>query len=172
MLDAASSTLAPLPDVLSHGLVAVATFGLLSFFCSTSLFLYLTYRMLTWKKRAGISPMNQFLFLIYNLLFADIQQALAFLLNINSLKDDGIIVGTSTCWAQAWFISTGDLASSVFISAIACHTFFSVVKSYRPPNWAFYTGIAGCWTFIYGLAIIGVVMHPRDFYVRATAWVS
>ncbi|PQE32053.1 integral membrane protein [Rutstroemia sp. NJR-2017a WRK4] len=169
MLDVASSSLVPLPDVLSHGLVAVATFGLLSFFCSTSLFLYLTYRLVTWKK-AGTSPMNQFLFLIYNLLFADIQQALAFLLNIRSLKDNGIIVGTSTCWAQAWFVSVGDLASSVFISAIACHTFFSVVKSYRPPNYAFYIGIAACWIFIYGLAVIGIALHPHDFYVRAAAW--
>ncbi|KAA8567517.1 hypothetical protein MFRU_048g00170 [Monilinia fructicola] len=176
MLDDASSSLTPLPDTLSHGLVAVATFGLLSFFCSISLFFYLTYKILSWKRKTPVGqsqacrPVNQFLFLIYNLLFADIQQALAFLLNISSLKDNGIIVGTSTCWAQGWFVSTGDLASSVFISAIACHTFLSVVKKYHLPQWAFYTIVSGCWIFIYGLAVIGVLMHPKDLYVRASAW--
>ncbi|QSZ30497.1 hypothetical protein DSL72_000051 [Monilinia vaccinii-corymbosi] len=175
-LDGSSSSLTPLPESLSHGLVAVATFGLLSFFCSTSLFFYLTYKILSWRRQTPIGqgqksrPVNQFLFLIYNLLFADIQQALAFLLNISSLKDNGIIVGTSTCWAQGWFVSTGDLASSVFISAIACHTFLSVVKQYNLPQWIFYTIVAGCWVFIYGLAVIGVVMHPKDLYVRASAW--
>ncbi|KAI9645733.1 hypothetical protein NHQ30_005165 [Ciborinia camelliae] len=172
----ASSSLMPLPDSLSHGLVAVATFGLLSFFCSISLFLYLTYKIISWKRKTPIGqgqttpPMNQFLFLIYNLLFADIQQALAFLLNIVPLKNNAIIVGTSTCWAQGWFVSTGDLASSVFISAIACHTFLSVVKQYRLPQWVFYGIVAGCWVFVYGLAIIGVAMHPKDLYVRASAW--
>ncbi|OAF61005.1 hypothetical protein VC83_02618 [Pseudogymnoascus destructans] len=40
-------------------------------------------------------------------------------------------VGTSMCFAQEWFVSTGDLASSVFICTIAVHTFFAVVKDYR-----------------------------------------
>ncbi|ESZ93301.1 hypothetical protein SBOR_6339 [Sclerotinia borealis F-4128] len=176
MLDDASASLSPLPQSLSRGLVAVATFGLLSFFCSISLFLYLTYRIISWKRSTPIAqgqtatPINQFLFLIYNLLFADIQQSMGFLLNISSLKNNGIIVGTSTCWAQGWFMSTGDLASSVFISAIACHTFLGVVKKYRLPQWAFHTVVAGCWVFVYGLATIGVAMHPHNFYTRASAW--
>ncbi|KAH9216600.1 G protein-coupled glucose receptor regulating Gpa2-domain-containing protein [Leptodontidium sp. 2 PMI_412] len=170
-LDEASSTLSPLPDILSHGLVAVSTFGLLSFFCSTSLFLYLTYRLISWHVRAEIkSPPNQFLLLIYNLLLADIQQAIAFLLNISSLRNNGIIVGTPTCWAQGWFVSTGDLASSVFICAIAGHTFASVIKEYRLPAGAFYCSIGGAWIFVYAMGALGPLMYGDDFYVRASAW--
>ncbi len=172
-LDAASGTLTPLPDVLSHGLVAVSTFGLLSFFCSTSLFIYLTYRLISWHVHAKIkSPPNQFLLLIYNLLLADIQQALAFMLNITALRNNGIFVETPTCWAQGWFVSTGDLASSVFICAIAVHTFASVIKEYRLPAGAFHCCIGGAWIFVYSLGALGPLIHGEDFYVRASAWVS
>jgi hypothetical protein len=171
-LDEASSTLSPLPNVLSHGLVAVSTFGLLSFFCSTSLFIYLTYRIISWRLKSGVKqPVNQFLVLIYNLLLADIQQATAFLLNISALRNNAILVGTPTCFAQGWFVSTGDLASSIFICAIAVHTFFGVVKEYRPPTKAFYYCIAACWVFVYIMAIIGPAVHGRNFYTRASAWV-
>ncbi len=172
MLDVDSQTLAPLPDVLSHGLVAVSTFGLLSFFCSTSLFFFLTWRLISWRpKNEPDSPPNQFLLLIYNLLLADMQQAVAFLLNITALRNNGIYVGTPTCFAQGWFVSTGDLASSVFICAIACHTWMGVVKEYRLPTPAFYCCIGALWTFVYIMAAIGPIIHGRDFYVRASAWV-
>jgi hypothetical protein len=171
-LDDASKTLQPLPDVLSHGLVAVSTLGLLSFLCSVSLFAFLTWRFISWKRKSPQKePINQFLFLIYNLLLADIQQSMAFLLNISALRYNGIIVGTSTCWAQGWFVSTGDLSSSLFIFAIGAHTFLGVVKEYRLPTKAFYACVAGLWVFNYVIAIIGVILHPHDFYVRASAWV-
>jgi len=171
-LDANSQTLSPLPDVLSHGLVAVSTFGLLSFFCSTTLFFYLTYKILSWKRKSrNGAPLNQFLFLIYNLLFADIQQALAFLLNITHLRSNAILVGRPTCFAQGWFVSTGDLASSIFICAIAIHTWMGVVKEYRLPTPAFYCCIGALWTFVYLMAAIGPIIHGHDFYVRASAWV-
>jgi hypothetical protein len=172
MLDEESSTLSPLPDVLSHGLVAVSTFGLLSFVCSASLFIYLTYRIISWRLKSGVSqPVNQFLVLIYNLLFADIQQSTAFLLNISALRNNAILVGTPTCFVQGWFVSTGDLASSVFICAIAVHTFFGVVKEYRLPTKTFYCCIAACWVFVYTMAIIGPAVHGQLFYTRASAWV-
>lgn len=169
----ASDTLDPLPDVLAHGLVAVSTFALVSFSCSASLFFYLSWRLITWRSKTGPNPpVNQFFVLIYNLLLADIQQALAFLLNINSLRNNAILVGTPACFAQGWFVSTGDLASSVFICAIAFHTFFSVVKDYRLSSNIFYGAIAAAWTFVYAMAAIGPMIHGRLFFVRASAWVS
>lgn len=172
-LSEASRTLSPLPSVLSKGLVAVSVCGLLSFFASTILFLYLTWRLVTWRWQSGFSqPTNQFLILIYNLLFADIQQAIAFSLNLDSLRHNSIRVGTTTCWAQGWFISTGDLASSIMISAIGIHTFLAVVKGYRLSPMAFWSAITGCWVFVYLLGALGPIMHGEDFYVRAGAWVS
>lgn len=173
ILDEASKTLSPLPSTLQTGLVFVSTFGLLSFLCSTALFFYLSWRLISWRWKAGIlQPTNQFLLLIYNLLLADIQQAMAFLLNLDALRYNSIRVGTPTCWAQGWFISTGDLASSVFIFAIALHTFLGVVKNYRIPTWMFWCGVSACWLFVYILGAIGPLMRGEEFYVRASAWVN
>lgn len=102
---------------------------------------------------------------------ADIQQAIAFLLNISALKNNAIEVGTTLCFAQGWFVSTGDLASSVFICAIALHTFLAVMRDYRMPSVVFYSWIAGLWGFVYLMALLGPVLHREDFYVRAAAWV-
>ena len=120
--------------------------------------------------------LNQFLVLLFNLLIADVHQSLAFLLNGVWLSSDGIMVGTSTCWAQGWLISTGDLASSCFILLIAIHTYMTVVWTYKPSQWALYAAIGGMWTFIYVMAIIGVTaVHNGSgyggYYVRAAAWV-
>ena len=127
--------------------------------------------------RLSADPPNQFLVLIYNLLFADIQQALAFLLNVEWLSENAIQAGTPACWAQGWFLSTGDLASGAFISAIAVHTYLGVIKGYRPPTWAFYSAIGALWAFVFGVAILGVIItengkSTEGFYVRAGAWVS
>ncbi|KAL1884200.1 hypothetical protein VTK73DRAFT_5336 [Phialemonium thermophilum] len=126
-------------------------------------------------RRLRRNPPNQFLVLIYNLLFADIQQAMAFLLNVTWLSRNAVQAGTSVCWAQGWFVSTGDLASSVFISAIAVHTYLGVVNGYRLPAWAFYGAIAILWGFVYGAAILGVIIthdgkNNGGLYVRAGAW--
>jgi hypothetical protein len=225
----ARGTIEPLPQVLVRGLGAVATFGFLSFFTSLSLFIYLTYKLVSWQlnppkeeekratspepespsvsdvngflvpdshlcpqkdspweepklsltfwQRLRKEPPNQFLVLIYNLLFADIQQALAFLLNVTWLTKDAVSVASPVCWAQGWFVSTGDLASSVFITAIALHTYLGVIQGYRLPTWAFYSALCAMWGFVYGMALLGVIItnngaNDGGLYVRAGAWVS
>ncbi|OHW99204.1 integral membrane protein [Colletotrichum incanum] len=128
-----------------------------------------------WWRRAINEPPNQFLVLIFNLLLADIQQALAFLLNIEWLTRNAIEVGTGTCWTQGWFVSTGDLASSVFITGIAIHTYMSIVSVKKIPTWVFHTAIVMMWAFVYGTGILGVVVTENGkkeggLYVRAGAW--
>ena len=168
---AATTSLTPLPSDLSAGLVVSSVFGFLSFFSSLGLFIILTYRFFRWRLKYRRFP-NQFLFLVLNLAFADIQQSLAFLLNSRWLAHDGIFVGTNACFAQGWFVSTGDLASGVWCLAIGVHTFADLILNFRLSAGKFVATVACLWTFVYGCAIIGIAMHPKDFYVRAGAWVS
>lgn len=119
---------------------------------------------------------NQFLILIYNLLIADLHQSIAFALNSTWINRNGIMVNTKTCWAQGFFISTGDLSSSMFITLIATHTFFSVVKGYRPSQRWLYSSIGLVWLFVYFISTlpIAITNNGRDhggLYVRAGAWV-
>jgi hypothetical protein len=119
---------------------------------------------------------NQFLVLIYNLLLADIHQAASFLLNAVWVARDGIQVRTTTCWAQGWLVQTGDVAGSLFIAAIAVHTYLAVVWNYTPPQLAVYAAVVFLWGFNYLLIIlgIGITGNGREvggFFVRASAWV-
>lgn len=167
-----NSTLDPLPQVLRHGLIAVSTLGLLSFFTTFALLLYLTFKLFTWWHNGDLdNGCNQFLLLIYNLALADLQQSVAFLLTAVWLGEKKIDAVSSTCFAEGWFISTGDLASGVWVFAIAVHTFYAVIKGRRLHTITFLIIMAGLWTFIYSMAVIGIAMHPQDYYIRAGAWV-
>ncbi|KAK3365416.1 hypothetical protein B0H63DRAFT_540128 [Podospora didyma] len=87
---------------------------------------------------------------------------------------NGIDVHTRTCVAQGWLVSTGNLASSCFITAIAVNTYLAVVRNYTPPQWALHFTVVGLWVFDYLLAILGPLMTSNGreaggFYVRAHA---
>jgi hypothetical protein len=98
----------PLPAVLQRGLVAVAFFGILSLLSSTGLFLFLSYKLCRWYYKGQLANgANQFLLLIYNLLLADIQQAMAFSLAAVSVAKGKIEVGTTTCWANGMLVEMG-----------------------------------------------------------------
>ena len=81
------------------------------------------------------------------------QQSLAFVLTVRWLAEDKIDVQTSTCWAEGWFVSTGDLASGTWIFAIALHTLLALIKGKKLPYFIFLSAIAGLWLFIYALAL-------------------
>jgi hypothetical protein len=168
--DAESSSLEVLPVNIHRWLHAVVVLGFLSFVSSVTLLALLTYRLIRWRIKSKRT--SQFVFLIFNLLWADIQQSLAFLLNVEWLKVNSIVVGSPVCFAQGWLVSTGDLASGVFCTAIGFHTFASVIMDYRLPQRAFYVTIFALWAFVYGMSAIGVAMHPHDIYVRSGVWVS
>ena len=120
---------------------------------------------------------NQFVILIYNLLLADMHQAMAFFLNAAWISKNEISVGTGPCWVQGWYVSTGDLASSCFIMAIAIHTYLTVIRQYKPPQWAINTAVVGIWIFVYVMSMLGIALTRNGkaaggWFVRAAAWVS
>lgn len=220
-----SESIAPLPSSLRNGLIAISVFALLSFLLASTLFLYLTYKLLAWHiqkknradniarnipdpepvadftyqegpfgpqgqssravhgqsaeriKAAGNNPPNQFLILVFNLIIADMHQGAAFLLSVTWIQRGGIFIDTPTCFVQGLFDSNGDLSSSLFITAIAVHTYLSVVRDYRPPQRVLYAVIIGIWIFVYSLAIIPLLAtnngrNVGGYYVRAGPWVS
>ncbi|KAI1336616.1 G protein-coupled glucose receptor regulating Gpa2-domain-containing protein [Xylariaceae sp. FL0016] len=219
VLDEDSDTIAPLTPGLHIGLIAVASFAFLSFFSALSLFVYLSYKLISWhigvsqrrplvdaasarrnftlgiddlaadgeaRKSANVTgyaepamavrkPPNQFLVLVFNLVLADLHQATAFLLSSAWVARDGIVVGTPTCFAQGLFDSNGDLSSSYFISAVAIHTYLSVVRGYRPPQRVLNGCIVGIWVFVYMMSLlpIAVTRNGADmggYFVRAGPW--
>ncbi|KAI1133444.1 hypothetical protein F5Y10DRAFT_274311 [Nemania abortiva] len=118
---------------------------------------------------------NQFIVLIVNLLIADLHQATAFALSTAWVAQNGIKVHSGTCFTQGLFISTGDLASSCFMSAVAIHTFYSIVYNYRPPHKSLYVYISLLWVFIYLISLLPVAgtlngASAGGFFVRAGAW--
>lgn len=94
-LDVDSATLTDIPQHIHRWLRAVVVLSFLSFVSSITLLVLLSYRLIKWHTKAKRT--NQFAVLIFNLLIADVQQSLAFLLNIEWLREDAVVVGTATC---------------------------------------------------------------------------
>ncbi|KZM19645.1 uncharacterized protein EKO05_0004136 [Ascochyta rabiei] len=166
-LDDASGSFV-LPAEIHPWLRAVVALGFISFAASITLLSILTYKLISWHIKSKRS--NQFVILIFNLLWADIQQALAFLLNVEWLRLGSLQVENPICFAQGWLVSTGDLGSGVWCFAIGLHTFASVILDYRLKPKAFYATIAAAWVFIIGVSSIGIGLHSTNFYVRSGVW--
>ncbi|CAK1360820.1 unnamed protein product [Cercospora beticola] len=164
-----AKSLSPLPPVIHRGLSAITAFGLLSLLSTAVLFIHLVYRLFR-RDKSTFPRFHQYLILLINLLFADLQQALGFVLSLQWLADNGIFALTPSCWTQAWFLNTGDVSSCVSTLAMACHLFGDIIFDYRLSRIPFLISIAGIWTFSLFLATIGIIMHPHDFYMRAGMW--
>ncbi|KAK0667402.1 hypothetical protein QBC41DRAFT_228468 [Cercophora samala] len=118
------------------------------------------------------NPPNQFLVLIYNLLLADLMQDIAYFSSARWLSLNKIDTRHPACQFQAWFLSTGNLASSVFITAIAVHSYLSIVRSFRPRSRVFYPVLVTLWLFVYGMALLGIAISGGSptLYGRAGEW--
>ena len=80
--DYASRSFDPLPDEIRRGRISMGFFGLLSSVSTLSLLIFIIYRMIYWP-RYYEEPIatNQIFVPIFNLLLADFQQALSFLMS-------------------------------------------------------------------------------------------
>lgn len=123
---------------------------------------------------------NPFPILVYNLLLADMMEAIAYGMSIKWVVSDGIFAPSATCWAQGWFGSTSNLAASLFLSAISINSFLTIVLGYRMPRWGLYICILGIWAFVLLVNAAGVLQaesgHFRtpsgeSYFMRANVWV-
>lgn len=124
---------------------------------------------------------NPFSILVYNLLLADMLEAIAYGMSIKWVVADGIFAPSPWCWAQGWFGSTSNLAASLFLSAISINSFLTIVLGYRMPKWGLYTCIGAIWAFVFLVNAAGVLQaengHFRtasgeSYFMRANVWVS
>ncbi|KAI7774375.1 hypothetical protein LA080_008849 [Diaporthe eres] len=122
---------------------------------------------------------NPFPILVYHLLLADMQEAMAYGLSIHWLSEDGIFAPSSVCWAQGWFGSVSNLGASLFLSAISVTTFCTIVLGLKPSRRTIYAVVTCIWLFTYGINTAGVLcaMHStpvlemgESYFMRANVW--
>src|SRR4051794_41072580 len=110
----------PLPLIQREGLIAISIMAFLSLIATATLLAFITFRLIFWrssyKRYIGY---NQYIILIYNLILADFQQSLAFILNLRWILTDKIESGTPACFLQGFWLQVGDPGSGLFVLAIA-----------------------------------------------------
>lgn len=168
-----SSSLDPLPTDIRHGMIAMGIIGLFSSVSTFTLFIFITWRMISWRKYYD-HPIasNQIFVLIYNLLLADFQQALSFLIAFHWVVENRLVGPTNACFAQGWLIQIGDVSSGLWVLSIGIHTFVNLVLQKPIPMKAFIAWVISIWIFCLFLTMIGPLTHREDFFVPAGAWVS
>ena len=166
-----SSSLDPLPHDIRHGMIAMGIIGLFSSVSTISLLIFITYRMISWR-RFYSHPVasNQIFILIYNLLLADFQQALSFLFAFHWVAQDRLVGPTAACFAQGWLIQIGDVSSGLWVLSIGAHTFVNLVLQRSIPMKVFVAWVISLWVFCLILTGVGPLTHREDFFVPAGAW--
>lgn len=166
------SSIDHLPLELRNGLVAMGYFGLLSSISTLILLVFITWRMVFWRKfyDQPISKSQMFI-LIYNLLLADLQQSLSFLISFHWLTQDEI-VPSKACFAQGWLIQVGDVSSGLWVLAIAIHTGINLAWGKSVTSICFVCGIVFIWAFTLILTILGPLLHGEKVFTPAGAWVG
>jgi hypothetical protein len=172
MSSAYAGSLDPLPSDLRNGMIAMGAVGLFSFISTISLLFFITIRMISWKKFYD-KPIHQsqIFILIYNLVLADFQQALSFVIALHWSSQDKLVGPSTMCFAQGWLIQIGDVSSGLWVLAIAAHTAISLIGRKAIPKGYFISGVLFIWSFCLLLTAIGPLMHREDFFVPAGAWV-
>ncbi len=166
------TSLDPLPLEIRNGMIAMGTIGLLSAASTAGLLIFITHRMITWQRHYD-HPIgkNQVFLLIYNLLLADLQQGIGFLLSFYWLSQDKLVGPSPTCSAQGYFIQIGDMGSGLWVLSIAVHTFIHIVWRKTIPMRIFVTTVVALWAFLLIIAAIGPLTHQVDFFVPTGSWV-
>ncbi|KAG4416016.1 hypothetical protein IFR04_010841 [Cadophora malorum] len=165
------SNLDPLPREIRDGMISMGVFGLLSSASTLSLMVFITYRMVFWRRYYD-HPIatNQIFVLIYNLLLADFQQALSFVFSFYWISQNKLVGPSPACFAQGWLIQIGDVSSGLWVLAIAVHTFINLVGQRTIKHRTFVIAVVALWVFCLFLTAIGPILSKDDFFIPAGAW--
>jgi hypothetical protein len=167
-----TSIIQPLPAAHRRGLIGVGIVSLISTLATAVLFFIITYRLIFWRRHSGTYlGYNQYIVLIYNLLIADLQEAVGFLLSLHWVHKDKLYYDTPICFTQGWLLQIGDPASGLFVLAIAVHTFFTVVIGRKISHRTFVAWVIGLWAFCLALPIIPTALYGRETFAPTGPWV-
>ncbi|CAL5868378.1 uncharacterized protein PFLUO_LOCUS2603 [Penicillium psychrofluorescens] len=161
----------PLPLAQRQGLIAVSVMAFLSLIATATLLVFITYRLIFWRRKyTRYIGYNQYIILIYNLVLADFQQALGFLLCLRWILTDKIKSGTAACFLQGLWLQIGDPGSGAFVLAIAFHTFLLVVLGKKMSYKVFVCFVIGVWVFVAIIVTIPLAIYGVDVFVPSGAW--
>ncbi|KAH8679693.1 G protein-coupled glucose receptor regulating Gpa2-domain-containing protein [Tricladium varicosporioides] len=151
-------------------MVAMGILGLLSAVSTLSLILFITYRMLFWR-RYYEQPVakNQVLLLLYNLLLADFQQSMSFVISFYWVSQNKLVGPSRMCFLQAWLIHIGDVSSGLWVFSIGIHTLVSVVFRKKVPTSVFITWAVAIWAFCIAITAAGPI-KIHNIFIPTAAW--
>lgn len=163
----------PLPGVARKGLIAIIVIACLSAITTSALLIFIAYRLIFHRSHSSrYLGYNQYIILIYQLIFADLQHSLGYLIFVKWLVEDKITAGSWTCFVQGMWLQLANPGSGLFVLAIAIHTFLAVMLNRKLSYGAFVTLISCIWGFLVIMVIIPIAMHGREAMVPSGAWVS
>jgi len=161
------------PPLFQRGLPAIGTFALISVIATCTLFAYISYGLITWRRQyRNFVGRNQYLILVYNLALADLMQALSFTISFYWLQRGEINSNSNWCFGQGFLVHIGDVSSGFFILAIAIHTWFRVVKNGSLEFKTFLFSVISIWIFAALLTILGPITKGKHIFVQSGAWAS
>lgn len=160
-------------ELLRSGLLPFAILGSLSLVSSLAIVIWLTYRMVYWKKfYKTYLGYNQSVVLVYNLLLADAMQAVAFVISFNWFNPMASETMTRACFTQSWFIHFGDVSAGFFVLVIAIHTLLSLGMGVKIKYGIFVAAVVFIWGAAMVLTWVGPAIHTGFFMPESGKRVS
>ncbi|KXS96425.1 hypothetical protein AC578_3021 [Pseudocercospora eumusae] len=153
---------ARLTSTIRYGMLPIALLATLSVGSTITLIAFIVSRFITWKRHyRTFVGYNHYVVLVLNLLIADLQQSMAFLIEWHWFRKNQILAPSTACFAQGWLLHAGDVI----------HTHYTAVYGRRVGNKKFAAYIVFIWMLVYFLTGIGVGLRGHDFYFTAAgAW--
>ncbi|KAK4669602.1 uncharacterized protein QC763_204430 [Podospora pseudopauciseta] len=187
-------TLAPLPAAIRHGLHAVATLAFLSFIFVFALLVYLSWRFVKWHIRQPsqeVSSLPASNFQVDEDKFHEmLAMSRSFTVSAESQPteaDNGMPSRPQTgFWNRIRANPPNQLlfakhrpgscqlgiSFQASLTAIAAHSYLSIVRNFRPPSRVFCPVLVALWSSVSGMALLGIAISggSSDFYGRAGEW--